>query len=214
MHTFITTHVDRVAHRRRLRAVFFTTGDDHREGHGFTAMSDLVSGDMFGPQELDARHAADPLAAALELAKSDPNVLAVPVITERQYTEVECFESHSATGLRSDIHGVVLPFLYAPAGEDLDDVDARENLLRAGGFSAYTVDVDFTRDDTAQIHRNVALLLEDVLDDIAHLKADAHARVMLGNPQWPLVTVRSDSSWDPDRCRSHENAEQTQQGAR
>ncbi|WP_062076873.1 hypothetical protein [Demequina globuliformis] len=211
MHSFVLAHVDRAAYRRRLRTVFLTGGETHEHCHGFTPMSDLVTGDMFGPQEIDARHTGDdsPLAAAISLAKTDPHVLAVPVITERTYTDVDEFFDHAATTLRADVHGAVLPVLYAPMGEDLDEVDARENLLRAGGFATYTVDVDFTRDEPHDIHASVALLLEDALDSIAHLKADTPGLSMLGAPTWPLITVRADQSWDPDRCR-----EQTLETAR
>ncbi|WP_160297445.1 hypothetical protein [Demequina flava] len=215
MHTFVLTHVDRAAHRRRLRAVFFTAGTAHERGHGFTPMSDLVTGDMFGPQEIEARHTGDssPLAAALELAMSDPHVLAVPLMTERMYTQIDSLDAHAVDALRPGVHGAVLPIMYAPADETLDDVDARENMLRAGGFATYTVVVDFAEDEPVDIHRSVAVVLEDALDSVAHLKMDSNDGALASGLAWPLVALRADASWDPDRCRAASGASREEPAA-
>lgn len=199
--SFVTAHVDRAAHKRRWHMVAVMPGPDHAGGHGFSPMSDLVTGDMFGPQELEVVHCgkASPLAVALEIAKADPHVLAVPVLTERQFADVDVFDAHSAALLRPEYHGVVLPFMYAPLDEPFEETVEREDLLRASGFGTYTLDVDFSEAEPTDIHRNVAVLLEDLCDEIARNKADAAARVLLGAPLWPLVTVRAPDTWDPDR---------------
>ncbi|MFV0285996.1 MAG: hypothetical protein ACK5IM_06335 [Demequina sp.] len=208
LRSFVIAHVDRAAHKRRLRAVFVMPGADHDGDHGFTPMSDLVPGDMFGPQQLEVLHCGDgsPLAAALELAKTDAHVLVVPVLTERQFADIDVFDAHSASLLRPEYHGVVLPFMYAPLAEPFDETIEREDLLRASGYGTYTVDVDFSTDDALDVHRHLAVLLEDLCGEIAQNKADAAARVLLGAPLWPLVTVRAPETWDPERHLSADDA--------
>ena len=208
LRSFVIAHVDRAAHKRRWRCVFILPGSAHDQTHGFTPMSDLVTGDMFGPQVLEVLHCGDAsaLATALELAKSDPHVLAVPVLTERQFADVDVFDSHSASLLRPEYHGVVLPFMYVPLDEPFEETVEREDLLRASGFGTYTIDVDFAAAEPADIHRNVAVLLEDLCDEISSNKADAAARVLLSAPLWPLVTLRAPDTWDPDRHLSANDA--------
>ncbi|WP_084127832.1 hypothetical protein [Demequina sp. NBRC 110055] len=201
LHSFVIAHVDRAAHKRRWHLVVVLPGDAGTHGHGFTPMSDLITGDIFGPQSLDVVHCGttSTLATAMELAKSDPHVLAVPVLTERQFADIDVFDAHSASLLRPEYHGVVLPFMYAPLAEPFEETEEREDLLRASGFGTYTIDVDFTEHEPADVHRNVAVLLEDLCDEISSNKADAAARVLLSAPLWPLVTVRAPDTWDPDR---------------
>ncbi|WP_084077220.1 hypothetical protein [Demequina sp. NBRC 110057] len=215
LRAFVIAHVDRAAHKRRLRTVVVLPGETHEDDHGFTPMSDLVPSDMFGPQSLEVLHCGDEsaLAAALELAKTDPHVLVVPVITERQFADIDIFDAHSAALLRPEYHGVVLPFMYAPLAEPFDEAIEREDLLRASGWGTYTVDVDFTLQEPVDIHRHVAVLLEDLCDEISQNKADAAARVLLSPPLWPLVTVRAPETWDPERCLSADDARDAE-GAR
>ena len=44
---------------------------------------------------------------------------------------------------------------------------------------------------TLDDHTRLALLMEDVLDEITQIKADAEARVLTMQPLWPLVEIRS-----------------------
>ena len=51
---------------------------------------------------------------------------------------------------------------------------------------------------------------QDVLDEVAHLKADAAARILTQNPLWPLVVVRAPVEWDPSGASAAEGASQRQ----
>ena len=199
LHSLALLHLDRAAHKRRLRAVYVTAGTCEEGDHGFTPMSDLVPGDMYGPESVRAVHTgqASPLAAAMTAAKADPYVVAATVITEAQFVGVDTYDDHSASLLNPATHGAVIPFIYAPADETADDAYDREDLLRANGFSTYTLDASTLGDDPIDVHRHLAALLEDVFDEIAHLKADAAGRVMSVSPLWPLVVVRAPVEWEP-----------------
>jgi hypothetical protein len=199
LHSLVLLHVDRAAHKRRLRSAYFTTGDCAATDHGFTPMSDLIPGDMYGPESVLAHHtgAESSLAAAIVAAKTDPQLVATTVITEQQFTAIDTFDEHSGSQLRPESHGAVVPFVYAAADESADDAFEREDLLRANGFSTYTIDVTTMGDDPIAVHRNLAALMEDVFDEIAHLKADAAAHILSHDPLWPLVTVRAPAEWNP-----------------
>jgi len=199
LHSLALLHLDRAAHKRRLRAIYVTAGMCDEGDHGFTPMSDLVPGDMYGPEAVRVVHTGDasPLAAAIAAAKDDPYTVAATVITEAQFVSVDTYDDHSASLLNPATHGAVIPFIYAPADESADDAYDREDLLRANGFSTYTIDVSALGDDPIDAHRHLAGLLEDVFDEIAHLKADSAGRVMSVSPLWPMVVVRAPAEWEP-----------------
>ncbi|MFW2513023.1 hypothetical protein ACNI3K_04535 [Demequina sp. SO4-13] len=201
LHALVLAHADRATHRRRLRTVFVGHGECERggEGHGFSPMSDLIPHDRYSPEVVAARHTGveSPLAQALITAKGDPNLTAVTVFTEEQFTSVDSYDEHSTSSLQPESHGVVIPFLYASEDESEDDAYEREDLLRANGFASYTVDVTRIDKDPVGTHRALAVVLEDVFDEIAQLKADAAALILTQDPLWPVVVVRAPRAWDP-----------------
>ncbi len=167
--------------------------------HGFSPMSDLIPHDRYGPEAVAAVHTGteSPLARALLAAKGDPNLAAVTVFTEEQFTAVDSYEAHAASSLQPETHGVLIPFLYAAADESEDEAYEREDLLRANGFASYTVDVATIEADPLAAHRDLAVVMEDVFDEISQLKADAAARILTQDPLWPLVIVRAAREWHP-----------------
>lgn len=201
LHALALMHADRATHRRRLRALFIAHGscDTDGEGHGFSPMSDLIPHDQYGPAPIAVEHTGDesPLARALIAAKADPNLAVVTVFTEEQFTAVDSYEAHAASSLQPESHGVVIPFLYAAADESEDEAYEREDLLRANGFASYTVDVTTIDADPVTAHRDLAVVMEDVFDEISQLKADAAARILTQDPLWPLVIVRAARTWLP-----------------
>ncbi|GIG54761.1 hypothetical protein [Demequina activiva] len=199
LHSLVLLHVDRATHKRRLRTHYFAAGECGAKDHGFTPMSALIPGDMYGPESLHAFHTGEhsALAAAIVAAKQDPHLVATTVITEPQFTAIDTFDDHSGAQLRPESHGAVVPFLYAAAGEDVEDAFEREDLLRANGYSTYTVDATTMGEDPIALHRNLAALMEDVFDEIAQLKADGAARILSRDPLWPLVIVKAPAEWNP-----------------
>ncbi|WP_062131700.1 hypothetical protein [Demequina aestuarii] len=201
LHALALAHADRATHRRRLRTVFVAHGHCELEpqGHGFTPMSELIPHDQYGPETITTEHTGgeSPLAHALVTAMADPNVAVVTVFTEEQFIDVDSYDAHSSSNLQPERHGVVIPFLYASADESDDDAFEREDLLRANGFASYTVDMATIEKDPISAHRDMAVVLEDVFDEVSQLKADAAARILTQDPLWPLIVVRAPSEWNP-----------------
>jgi hypothetical protein len=203
VHALILAHVDRAAHKRRRSVLYVSRNacDTADDDHGFTPMSSILSTDPYGPQKLRVEHSApeSSLVHAFTMAAADPQLLVVTALTEAEFSDPEYYHQHSSTQLNPVKSGVVLAFLAVPS---LDESPAareatadREELLRAHGYSSYTIDLDFDK-FTAGDHQNLALLLEDVCDEIANIKADAEARVLTNSPLWPMIVVRTSRTWE------------------
>lgn len=193
LHSLALVHTDRATHRRRLRAHYFGAGTCalEDEGHGFTPMSDLMPHDQYGPELLRTQHTGkeSPLAVAFDAAKADRNLAAVAVLTEDQFTGIDSYLDHSAASLQPEIHGAVIPFVLVEEQHEghLRDV---EDLLHVNGFSTYGVNLDTFAKDPIDGHRELAVVMEDVFDSIAGIKADAAARILLHDPRWPIVMLQ------------------------
>lgn len=193
-HAAIVAHTDRAMHKRRHRPTFLVSGAcslPAHAGHGLRPMCSLIADDAYGPEALSVEHtgSGSALSEALGRATSaDPSAL-VPVITEAEFLDEHTFHLHNSRQLEPRTNGVVLPFVKV-GGKAVADADLREGLIRAAGWASYTYECDwnnFTVDD----HMRLALLLEDVVDEIVQIKADAAARILTDPPLWPLVQVRS-----------------------
>lgn len=192
VHSLAVVHTDRAAHRRRLRTQYFGEGTCglENEGHGFTPMSDLMPHDQYGPELINVVHTGDqsPLAAAMAAAKADPNLAAVSVFTEEQFVSVDTYLDHSATELQPEIHGAVIPFILLGDCDNQHAADVRD-LLHVNGFTSYQVKLSHDAEDPIAMHREFALVMEDVFDSIAQIKADAAARILSSDPRWPIVML-------------------------
>lgn len=193
-HAVIVAHTDRAMHKRRHRPTFMVPGAcslPAHAGHGLRPMSTLIADDEYGPEALLIEHtgSASPLAEAIGRATSADRSALIPVMSEAEFLNSEHFQSHQSRPLEVRDAGAVLPFVLV-AAEPLADAEERESLVRAAGWASYTFECDwnsFTYDD----HTRLALLLEDVLDEIVQIKADIEARMLTAPPLWPLVEMRS-----------------------
>lgn len=198
LHRLILIHVDRAAHKRRHMPTFLSTEPCTLESHGQSPMSTIVRDDAYGAQPLSVVHSHPETALehAIGLVKARGFALAVAVVSEADFEDPDRFDSHRGVLLSRMQDGVVLAVIHAPldAKENLDDEMEREDLLRAAGYAAYTLDL--VRDEEArQLHRRMASLLEDIFDEITQIKADAAARVLSNNPLWPALVVRTSPEW-------------------
>ncbi len=205
LHTLAMIHVDRAAHKRRRRALYISREFcEETDGHGNTPMSSIITGDPYGPEELLVEHSApeSSLVYALRRAQKDPNLLAVTPMTELEFSDPEYYHEHSSKQMKPLNGGVVVPFLCVPTmGIESDSSNAamdREDLLRAHGYATYLIDIDFTN-VTLDTHHDFAVLMDDILDEIAGIKADAQARVLSNDPLWPIVVMRTTPTWEYER---------------
>jgi phosphoketolase len=104
--------------------------------------------------------------------------------------DADLFHLHTSRLLDPRDSGVVIPFMIVPGGQTGQDAQDREDVVRASGFTSYTFECDW-EDFTLEDHTRLALLMEDVLDDIIQIKADGEARISTYQPLWPLVEMRS-----------------------
>lgn len=191
----IIAHMDRALHKRRQRATFLTSrpcGLPATAGHGLRPMCEVVDSDEYGPEALLVEHTGglSALAEALGRAAGVERSTLVPVFTEAQFLDADLFHLHTSRLLAPRESGVVIPFMITEGAHTPTEVEEREDLVRAAGYASYTFECDweqFTLDD----HTRLALLVEDVLDEIAQIKADADAGVLAFAPLWPLVEMRS-----------------------
>jgi hypothetical protein len=206
-HTLVMAHVDRAAHKRR-RPVMFVSRQacDLADplDHGDRPMSTVIAGDPYAPERNYVEHSVSvsSLQYAFAQTESNPDLLAITTMTEREFSDPEAYHEHSAKSMKPLKGGVVLPFMGVPIDEfekESEEATAdREDLLRAHGYSSYTIDIDMGNVGLDQ-HRELAVLIEDVFDEIAGIKADAAARVLTGHPLWPIIVVRMTRTWEYNR---------------
>ena len=109
---------------------------------------------------------------------------------------------HSNKFLNPVQDGVVLPILHLngykianptvlariPEGELLE-------LMRGYGHTPYLVSGGFDGEDPIEVHKRFANTMDEVLDQIAQIKADAAAGTLTDRPAWPMVIFRSPKGW-------------------
>ena len=198
LHRLILVHADRAAHKRRHMPTFVSTTHCTVDDHGSGPMSTIVRDDTYGEQPLAVVH-SDPETAlehAISLVKDRDFALAVAVVSESEFEDPDRFDAHRGALLSPLRDGVVLTVIHAPlhAKENLDDEIAREDLLRAAGYAAYTLDLA-REEDARHLHKRMAALLEDIFDEITQIKADAAARILSNDPLWPALVVRTSPEW-------------------
>lgn len=191
----IVAHTDRALHKRRQRPIFLSAhpcGLHALAAHGLRPMCDVINHDEYGPEELLIEHSGgtSTLAEAIAQASGNERSALVPVFTESEFMDADLFHLHNARLINPRDSGVVIPFMIVPAGDSDQEVQDREEVVRASGFTSYTFECDW-EDFTLDDHIRLALLMEDVLDEIVQIKADAEARILSREPLWPLVEMRA-----------------------
>lgn len=200
LYSLLLVHVDRAAHKRRHQPTFICKEPCGlgAEDHGQTPMSAIVRDDSYGPQKVRIVH-SDPDSAvgrAIAIVKGEESMLAVAFASEAEFDDPDFFDMHRAALVDPLRDGVALAIIHAAVEgpESTDDTMARDDLLRAAGYAAYTLDLDGDY-DVRTVHRELAGLLEDVFDEVAGIKADAAARILSNAPLWPALVIRTFPAW-------------------
>ena len=191
----IVAHTDRALHKRRQRPIFLSSqpcGLHALAAHGLRPMCDVINQDEFGPEELQVEHTGgtSTLAEAIARASGIERSVLVPVFTEADFMDADMFHLHNSRLLRPRDSGVVIPFMIVPSGHSAEETEDREAVVRASGFTSYTFECDW-EDFSLEDHTRLALLMEDVLDEVVQIKADGESRVLSLPPLWPLVEMRA-----------------------
>lgn len=68
-------------------------------------------------------------------------------------------------------------------------------LMRGYGHTPYLVSGGFDGEDPLEVHRRFALTLDQVLNQIAQIKADAASGALNARPAWPMIVLRTPKGW-------------------
>lgn len=206
LHRTLLIHVDRAAHKRRHVPAFVCRTSCGSPHHGLSPFSQLVRDDTYGGQPLQIVHSAgvSALGHAIGMVRNHDASLAVAALPESDFEDPDFFDDHRAALISPTRDGVVLAVIHAdvPKKENADDEAAREDLLRACGYSMYMFDLR-PHEEPQALHRRFALLMEDVFDEITQIKADAAARILMSDPLWPAIVLRTGPEWRAAHAQAH-----------
>lgn len=109
---------------------------------------------------------------------------------------------HSNKFINPAQDGVVLPILHLNGFKIANPTvlaripeDELLALLRGFGHTPYPVSVGFDGEDHLEAHARFAAVLDEALDHIEALKADAAAGRLDARPAWPMIVFRSPKGW-------------------
>lgn len=109
---------------------------------------------------------------------------------------------HSNKFLNPKTDGVVLPILhlngYKIANPTvLARIPESElfELMRGYGYTPYLVSGGFDGEDPREVHKRMAVTLDEILDRIAEIKAAAAAGDLVDRPAWPMLILRTPKGW-------------------
>jgi len=143
------------------------------------------------------------LSHAYGAAFDNPDLLVVAVVGDGEAeTGALATSWHSNKFMHPANDGVVLPVLHLngykianPTVLDRIPQDELRSLMIGYGHKPYFFEVaDDDSDDHSAAHRRFATLLDEVLDDIAAIKANADTRDER-RPAWPMIVFRTPKGW-------------------
>jgi xylulose-5-phosphate/fructose-6-phosphate phosphoketolase len=143
------------------------------------------------------------LSHAYGAAFDNPDLLVAAVVGDGEAETGPLATSWHSNKFMDPIQdGVVLPILHLngykianptvlariPESELFD-------LMRGYGHTPYLVSGGFDGEDPLEVHKRFATVLDDVLNHIAQIKADAAAGTLDGRPAWPMIILRTPKGW-------------------
>src|SRR6185312_5433039 len=143
------------------------------------------------------------LSHAYGAAFDNPNLLVATVVGDGEAETGPLATSWHSNKFLDPLHdGVVLPILHLngykianptvlariPESELLD-------LMRGYGHTPYLVSGGFDGEDPMEVHKRFAVTLDEVLNHIARIKADAAAGTLETRPAWPMIILRTPKGW-------------------
>jgi xylulose-5-phosphate/fructose-6-phosphate phosphoketolase len=142
------------------------------------------------------------LSHAYGAAFDNPDLLVAAVVGDGEAETGPLATSwHSNKFVNARTDGVVLPILHLNGYKIANPTvlarisdDELRDLMIGYGHTPYFFVGGFDGEDHAAVHRRFAQLLDEVLDHIARIKADAAA----GNderPAWPMIVFRTPKGW-------------------
>jgi len=139
------------------------------------------------------------LAHAYGAAFDNPGLLVVCIVGDGEAeTGPLAAGWHSNKFLNPVTDGAVLPILHLngykianPTLLDRIPQDELRRLLEGYGHAPYFIEGH----EPDEMHQRMAALLDQVLDEIGRVQADARGRGDRGRPRWPMIVLRSPKGW-------------------
>ncbi|OAT79254.1 phosphoketolase [Mangrovibacter phragmitis] len=98
--------------------------------------------------------------------------------------------------------GVVLPILHLNGYKIANPTilarigdEELEQLMRGYGHTPYMFEGGFDGEDHLEVHKRFAALLDEVLNHITRIKADAEAGKLNERPRWPMIIFKTPKGW-------------------
>ena len=142
------------------------------------------------------------LSHAYGAAFDNPDLLVAAVVGDGEAETgplATSWHSNKFVNARND--GVVLPILHLNGYKIANPTvlgrisdDELRDLMVGYGHTPYFFTGGFDGEDHAAVHRRFATLLDEVLDHIARIKADAAAGDD-ARPAWPMIVFRTPKGW-------------------
>ena len=67
--------------------------------------------------------------------------------------------------------------------------------MRGYGHTPYVVSGGFDGEPATEVHRRMAQVLDECLNQIAEIKAAARAGELTERPRWPMIVLRTPKGW-------------------
>ena len=143
------------------------------------------------------------LSHAYGAAFDNPGLLVATVVGDGEAETGPLATGWHGNKFLDPVHdGVVLPILHLngfkianptvlariPESELLE-------LMRGYGYTPYLVSGGFDGEAPIAVHRRLALALDEVLNHIAAIKADAASGALQSRPRWPMIILRTPKGW-------------------
>ncbi len=143
------------------------------------------------------------LSHAYGAAFDNPGLLVATVVGDGEAETGPLATGWHGNKFLDPVHdGVVLPILHLngfkianptvlariPESELLE-------LMCGYGYTPYLVSGGFDGEDPIAVHRRLALALDEVINHIAAIKADAASGALQCRPRWPMIILRTPKGW-------------------
>ncbi len=143
------------------------------------------------------------LSHAYGAAFDNPDLLVAAVVGDGEAETGPLATSwHSNKFINPATDGVVLPILHLngfkianPTVLARIDDDELDHLMRGYGHTPHVFVAGFDDEPPESIHRRFAALLDEVLDQIATIKAQAAQDPDMARPAWPMIVLRTPKGW-------------------
>ena len=143
------------------------------------------------------------LSHAYGAAFDNPDLLVAAVVGDGEAETGPLATSwHSNKFIDPASDGVVLPILHLNGYKIANPTvlaripeDELVALMRGYGHTPHVFTAGFDDEDHLSIHRRFATMLDEVLDEIAQIKADAATDPSLPRPAWPMIVMRTPKGW-------------------